>query len=138
MRIPSNYKFKKKFGTKLSRYSLDYTNYKPSFGNYYLKSTTSSHITENQVENVRIFLKRKLRKGDFFWIKVFPWSQITKKSSFSRMGKGKGVHFKWVTPIKSGRVIFEIISVLDYNSVRFLSKSFSKLGVKIKVFKVIY
>lgn len=54
------------------------------------------------------------------------------------MGKGKGVHFKWVTPVKNGRVIFEIISMLDYNSVRFLSKSFSKLGVKTKVFKVIY
>lgn len=72
MRIPSNYKYKKQFGTKLPRTGLSHTNYKPSFGNYYLKSSETSFITENQVENVRIFLKRKLRKGNLFWIKVFP------------------------------------------------------------------
>lgn len=54
------------------------------------------------------------------------------------MGKGKGVHFKWVIPLKKGQIIFEILSIFDYNSVRLLYKSFSKLGVKIGVYKVLY
>lgn len=138
MRLPSGYKFKKNFLNQINLFDLDFISFKPVFGNYYLKSLQNKFIKDNQIQNVRILLKRRIKRLSFFWIRVFPWAQITKKSSFSRMGKGKGVHFKWVIPIRKGQIIFELISIFNYSLVRSLYKSFSKLGIKTKVSKVVY
>lgn len=66
MRLPSNYKFRKNFLYKLKFFGIDYTSFKPCFGNYCLKSLENSFITDNQIQNVRILLKRRAKKLSFF------------------------------------------------------------------------
>jgi len=86
---PQNLKFKKyhKPSTGLSKNN---SNFKVRFGSLALQSTSSGALSFSQIESGRKALRRVLKKTGFLWVRIFPYSPITKKPLSVRMGKGKG------------------------------------------------
>ncbi len=78
------------------------------FGEYGLKALENGIIRANHMEACRIVVARKLQGAGKLWIKVFPYKPVTKKPAETRMGKGKGDLDHWVSPVKRGKVLFEI------------------------------
>nr|WCH57656.1 ribosomal protein L16 [Hypnea sp.] len=82
-------------------------------GNYGIKSITFGRLTENQLNSLyRIFLKNSKkfgvsRKSSKIWNFIILNLNLTKLSSESRMGKGKGAIYTKAFFCKPGDIIFE-------------------------------
>lgn len=86
---PQNLKFKKyhKPSIGLSRNNV---NFKLRFGSLGLQTSSNGALSFSQIESGRKALRRVLKKTGFLWVRVFPYSPLTKKPLSVRMGKGKG------------------------------------------------
>jgi len=84
-----------------------------SFGQFGLKVTERAHITARQIEAARRAITRHVKRGGKLWIRIFPDKPITKKPLEVRQGKGKGPVEYWVSPVKPGKVLFEIEGVTE-------------------------
>lgn len=82
-----------------------------AFGDFGLQALECGYITARQIEATRVAITRKLRKGGKVWIRIFPDVAFTKKPLETRMGKGKGSPEFWVSPVKRGRIMFEVAGV---------------------------
>ena len=82
-----------------------------SFGDYGLQAQASGFITARQVEAARIAMTRHVKRGGKIWIRIFPDKPVTKKPAETRMGKGKGNPEEWVSPVKRGRMLYEMEGV---------------------------
>src|SRR5580692_10452244 len=80
---------------------------KAQFGEFGLKSLEEGWLTNRQIEEARIAMTRKIKRGGKVWINVFPDKPVTKKPAETRMGSGKGSPEGWVAVVKPGRVMFE-------------------------------
>ena len=103
------------------------------FGQYGLQATTSSWITNRQIEAARIAMTRYMKRGGKVWIKIFPDKPVTAKPAETRMGSGKGSLEYWVAVVKPGRVMFEISGVAEETAREALRLATHKLPVKCKV-----
>lgn len=104
-----------------------------AFGEYGLEAVEPGWLTSQQIEAMRVTLSRKLKKVGRFYLRVFPDRPVTKKPAETRMGKGKGSPDKWVSVVKRGRIVCEIVG-LDEEASRHLLKSASyKLPIKVRV-----
>jgi large subunit ribosomal protein L16 len=83
-------------------------------------------LTEKQLESARRVISRQTGKFVKIFIKVKPCLPITKKSSESRMGKGKGKFSIFIHNIKPGQKIFEIYGFSNKNLVLGISKNAAK------------
>lgn len=135
---------------KMHRYALIKTKsrlesklFVSKFGDFSLKATESGFMTPKQIETGRRYIRKMLAKGGKIKINVFPYLSQTKKPVSARMGKGKGRISGWVSPVKKGRIIFEI-SLSKYTSykkqfrltkLQALSK---KMPVKLNFVKLMY
>ena len=61
-----------------------------------------------QMEAIRLFLRRLLKKRAQIFFRVFPDQPITKKPNEVRLGRGKGSFKYWSFFAKKGNVIVEI------------------------------
>lgn len=61
-----------------------------SFGDFGLKIKENYFLTSSQLEMIRIFLSKEIKKVGKFWLKVYPQHSVTSKPLEVRMGKGKG------------------------------------------------
>lgn len=86
---PQNLKFKKYHKPSNTTHKNNVA-FKLRFGNLALKSTSDSPLSFSQIESGRKALRRVLKKTGSFWVRVFPYSPLTKKPLSVRMGKGKG------------------------------------------------
>jgi large subunit ribosomal protein L16 len=82
-----------------------------SFGDYGLQALASGFITARQIEAARIAMTRHVKRGGKIWIRIFPEKPVTKKPAETRMGKGKGNPEEWVSPVKRGRMLYEMEGV---------------------------
>ncbi len=82
-----------------------------SFGDYGLQAEASGFLTARQIEAARIAMTRHVKRGGKIWIRVFPDKPVTKKPAETRMGKGKGNPEEWVSPVKRGRMLYEMEGV---------------------------
>nr|YP_009547594.1 ribosomal protein L16 [Vaginularia trichoidea]AYW16111.1 ribosomal protein L16 [Vaginularia trichoidea] len=82
-----------------------------SFGRFALQAIEPAWITARQLEAGRRAITRHARRGGKVWIRVFPDKPITIRPAETRMGSGKGSPEYWVTPIKPGRIIYELAGV---------------------------
>lgn len=98
-----------------------------SFGDYGLKATTSSYVTNRQLEAARKVIVRYTRKVGKLWFRVFPDVPYTKKGLEMPMGTGKGDVAFYQTRIKKGGIIFEV-SGLDRETAH---KAFKMAGYKL-------
>jgi len=86
---PQNLKFKKYHKPSLDL-NKNNVSFKLRFGSLALKAFSSGALNFSQIEAGRKSLRRVLKKTGSLWVKVFPYSPLTKKPLSVRMGKGKG------------------------------------------------
>ena len=60
------------------------------YGNIALVAKQSGKITNYQLEAIRRFLRRFLKKKAQIFFRIFPNTPITKKPNDVRLGRGKG------------------------------------------------
>ncbi|WP_220741051.1 50S ribosomal protein L16 [Leuconostoc miyukkimchii] len=104
-----------------------------TFGDYGLQATTSSWITNRQIEAARIAMTRYMKRGGKVWIKIFPHKSYTSKGVGVRMGNGKGAPEGWVEPVKRGKVMFEVAGVPEPTAREALRLAQHKLPVRTKI-----
>jgi large subunit ribosomal protein L16 len=106
--FPKRYKFLKSFsGKSISKKSVSKAR-SVTFSNYCLIASQSGFLTNFQIEAMRRYLRRFLKKQGQLFFQVFPNVPITKKPNEIRLGRGKGDVKYWATIVKSGTILIEI------------------------------
>jgi len=116
---PKKRKFKKSQKGRLSTRLSDHQtqrgkrirSFSLSYGDFGLVTLEPARFTARQLEAGRRAISRSLRRTGRLWIRAFPHQPITKKSTGTRMGKGKGAVSHWVSPIQPGQILYEITGV---------------------------
>jgi len=105
------------------------------FGEFGLQAIDPGWVTAQQIESVRVTLTRKLKKVGQVFLRVFPDKPVTKKPAETRMGKGKGAVELWVSPVKRGRVMFEISGLEEAEAKKVLHMAACKLPIRTRIVK---
>lgn len=141
-------KYRKVFKPNINKVEYKSTLLKQGFLG--LKSESYGIISLSEINAIRLFLKRNLKKNiGSFWIRVFPEQYITKKSlNNSRMGKGKGRLDKMIIIVKKGQIILELSLNKNYNLLNsfiyykyfnfLLRKCIDKLSIKSRIISMKY
>jgi len=109
--IPKNYtysKLRKRLKFKNTK-EIKHINLK--IGTIGLKTIESGVITATILEATRRTIARRIKKIGKMLFFVHPNVPLTKKPVGVRMGKGSGSLSVWVSPIKKGKVILELVNV---------------------------
>ena len=101
-----------------------------AFGTYGLKAIEPGWITARQIEASRIVISRVVRKIGKMWIRIFPDKPVTARPAETRMGKGKGNVDHYVSPVKKGKVLFEISGIEKEEAELALNLASDKLPIK--------
>lgn len=135
--IPNNNKYKKFFKVRNQHNLTDQKCTRLKFGTMGVKALKSGFITVKHLETIRLFLRRRLKKGSIIWFRIYPNVGISKKPIEVRMGKGKGAHSHWAFFVKKGRIIFEIDGQQELLADQILNQCCYKLPVQSKVVKIL-
>lgn len=128
---PSRLKYKKNHkGSASLLYLEEKKNFFPHKGFISLKASENSKLTYNQIEACRKTIRRSLRKQGLVYLRIFTNISITKKPLASRMGKGKGSHSYWISYVKKGQILCELISKNFNKTIIALKKASNKLPIK--------
>ena len=100
------------------------------YGNIVLVANESGKVTNFQLESLRRFLRRFLKKKAQIFFRIFPNTPITKKPNDVRLGRGKGSHKYWASFVQKGTIIVEIRSYDDMLTQRVLEAARIKLSTK--------
>ena len=125
---PKSYKYRKQHRGRLKGIASKGT--KISFGEYGLKAQESSWISARQIEAARRVMTRYTRKGGKIWIRIFPDKPVTARAAETRMGKGKGNVHHYVSPVKRGKILFEISGIDKEEAQLALNLASDKLPIK--------
>ena len=98
-----------------------------TFGEFGIQALEPGWITARQIEAARIAMTRHIKRGGKVWIRVFPDKPITKKPLETRQGKGKGNVEYWASPIKPGKIIYEVAGVSEKDAKRAFELAGAKL-----------
>ena len=98
-----------------------------AFGRYGLVAQTRGRITSRQIESARRAMTRYVKRGGNIWIRIFPDKPITKKPLETRQGKGKGNVEYWASPIKPGKILYEVAGVSEKDAKRAFELAGAKL-----------
>jgi large subunit ribosomal protein L16 len=129
--IPARVKYRKH--QKGDMRGISVSGCRVNFGEFGLKAMECGLLTNNQLEMVRVFFARALRRSGKAWIRVFADKPITKKPQEVRMGKGKGDVDHWAAVITRGRVVFEMGGVPREYALQLFKKISYKLPFKVKL-----
>ncbi|WP_163655173.1 50S ribosomal protein L16 [Listeria sp. PSOL-1] len=133
MLVPKRVKYRREFRGNMRGRAKGGT--EVAFGEYGLQAIEASWITNRQIEAARIAMTRYMKRGGKVWIKIFPHKSYTSKPIGVRMGKGKGAPEGWVSPVKRGKIMFEIAGVPEEVAREALRLAAHKLPVKTKIVK---
>ncbi len=100
---------------------------------YGLKATTSSYVTNREIEAARKVIVRHIRKIWKLWIRIFPDVPFTKKWLEMPMGKGKGDVDVYTAPVRKWKIMFEVSGLSEKEAKEVLTKASKKLSVKARV-----
>lgn len=92
-KTPINLKYRKYFRTKLSNKSLITLKKADFIFKVGLQCFDQFKLTPSQIETTRVAIRRLSRRKKriwSYWVKLFPYCPVSKKSVGMRMGKGKG------------------------------------------------
>ena len=103
------------------------------FGDIGLKATQSGLITARQLEAVRRSVVRKLKRKGKHWFRIFPQTPVTRRSSESRMGKGKGSVAFWGVKVAKGQILVELYGIPQKTSYDALLAGSHKLPIQTRV-----
>ena len=87
-----------------------------------------------QIEAIRRFLRRFLKKKAVLFINIFPNISITKKPNDIRQGRGKGGVKYWCHFVKKGNVLIEVRGTDTNLTKKILKNASNKLALKTYVF----
>ena len=121
--LPKRWKHRKQFRPHLKGVTSRGTTV--SFGEYWLKATTSWVITNKQIEAARKVIVRYTRKVGQLWVRIFPDTPITKKGLEMPMGSGKSDVDGYAAPVRRGKILFEVTG-LDRETVERIFESAAK------------
>jgi len=131
--FPAKLKFKKpsKHLSNIVCSKLSFKNTLGVFGRYAIQATKSGVMTQNQIEAVRIALRRPIKhiKNAKVWTLVKVDRIITKRSAETRMGKGKGAPLFQVALIEKGQLLYEISGPVFFKMNLVFQKAYKKLPV---------
>lgn len=133
-----NINIKKKYHKKYI-YTFGITNKKNKlyFGNYGVIANNTVIYNSQQLETIRILLRRSLGKKARIWLHAKKKKPITTKPIGVRMGKGKGTISHYIFIIQKDEVIFEI--KIKKKAKKNIIDIFKKTNRKSNIeFKVIY
>lgn len=128
--MPRKVKFRK--AQKGKNRGIATTGNKIHFGEFGIKALENGYIRANHIEACRIVVARKMKGVGKLWINIFPHKPVTKKPAEVRMGKGKGDLSHWVSPVKRGKVLFELSGVPEEFAKTVLRLVSFKLPIKTK------
>jgi len=129
--IPNKYKFKKTHRPRRIA-SIAFNGNSVAFGDFGLKVQQKGWIKSTQLEAVRKYLTKHLKKIGKVWLRYFPNYAITKKPIEVRMGRGKGNPEFWVVPVSPGKILFEISGVDENKAKELFMFCGHKLPVLVK------
>ena len=98
-----------------------------AFGSFGIKALEETWLTARQIEAARIAVTRHMKRQGQVWIRVFPDKPITKKPLETRQGKGKGNVEYWASPIKPGKILYEVAGVDEKDAKRAFELAGAKL-----------
>lgn len=133
MLIPKRTKYRKQFRGRMKGRAHRGTTV--TYGEFGLVALEPSWITSRQIEAARIAMTRYMKRGGKVWIKIFPHKSYTAKAIGVRMGSGKGAPEGWVSPVKRGKIMFEIAGVPEEVAREALRLASHKLPMKTKIVK---
>lgn len=85
----------------------------PKQGFYGLKAVTSGILSPNQLETARRIISKITKRSGKIVMKITFEHALTKKTLLSRMGKGTGSIHSWITYIKEGKIILELLGISE-------------------------
>jgi len=109
MLMPKKMKYRKQQRGK--RRGLDFRGSELSFGKFGIKAQETGWITARQIEAARRAMTRYIKRGGEVWIRIFPSKPVTKTSTETPMGSGKGTLDHFAAVVKPGRILFEMDGV---------------------------
>lgn len=133
-----NINVKKKYHKKYI-YTFGISNKKKKliYGNFGVISAVTTIFTLNQMETIRIMLRRNLGKKTKIWLHLKKKKPITKKPTGIRMGKGKGSIDSYIYIIQEDEILLEIKT--SKKKLPLIIQSLKKTNRKINLkFKLIY
>ncbi|ANZ95040.1 MULTISPECIES: 50S ribosomal protein L16 [Brochothrix] len=133
MLVPKRVKYRREHRGKMRGFTKGGA--EVAFGEYGLQAVESSWITNRQIEASRIAMTRFMKRGGKVWIKIFPHKSYTAKAIGVRMGSGKGAPEGWVSPVKRGKILFEVAGVPEDVAREALRLASHKLPIKTKFVK---
>lgn len=128
MLMPKKMKYRKQQRGK--RRGLDYRGSELSFGKYGLKAEESGWISARQIEAARRAMTRYIKRGGEIWIRIFPGKPVTKTSTETPMGSGKGTLDHFAAVVRPGRILFEMDGVAHDIAKEALRLADQKLSIK--------
>jgi len=105
------------------------------FGSFALRAKTESWISSKQIEAARRAISHQLQKGGKMWIRIFPDKPVTAKGAEQPMGHGKGAPDHYVSPVKPGRILFEVDGVSEAVARKALRLAAHKLPLQADIVK---
>ena len=131
MLVPKRVKHRREFRGKMRGEAKGGKNV--DFGTYGLRAVESKWITNRQIEAARIAMTRYMKRGGKVWIKIFPHKPVSAKAIGVRMGSGKGAPEDWVSPVKRGKIMFEVGGVSEEVAHEALRLASHKLPVRTRI-----
>ena len=98
-----------------------------------MQALDSKWITSRQIKAARIAMTRYMKRGGKVWIKIFPHKPVSAKAIGVRMGSGKGAPEDWVSPVKRGKIMFEVGGVSEEVAHEALRLASHKLPVRTRI-----
>ena len=110
---------------------LTYSKTVPQLSNYVIQSASSGLITRNQLEAVRVAIKRRVKQWrGKVWVLLYPDRIVTKRALETRMGRGKGAPNKQIALVAPGQLMYEISGPPMERMRIIFTKALQKLSVK--------
>nr|YP_010154024.1 50S ribosomal protein L16 [Corydalis adunca]YP_010475709.1 ribosomal protein L16 [Corydalis stricta]QQW51857.1 50S ribosomal protein L16 [Corydalis adunca]UVH69996.1 ribosomal protein L16 [Corydalis stricta] len=100
------------------------------FGRYALQALEPAWITSRQIEAGRRAMTRYARRGGKVWVRIFPDKPVTIRPTETRMGSGKGSPEYWISVVKPGRILYEMVGVSEKVAREAVSIAASKMPIR--------
>ena len=133
MLMPKRVKYRKQFRGRMKGQATRGNTV--TYGEYGIVALEPSWVKSNQIEAARIAMNRYMKRGGKVWIKIFPHKSVTAKAIGVRMGSGKGAPESWVSPVKRGKILFEVGGVSEEVAYEALRLASHKLPMRTKIVK---
>jgi large subunit ribosomal protein L16 len=111
--VPKKSKYKKYHKNKNNIKKISFINLEEKTSKkLILKATEPGFLNSAQILSIKQKISKFIKKNGSLDILIFPQKPVSKKPLETRMGKGKGNISYWVSEIKEGEKICEIIPTI--------------------------